>query len=61
MFELMQTYLWGDELFITSPVFFLMLVGPSLYLFIVSILRNLRNGGGSQHDVDKRVDKGSRH
>lgn len=55
MFETTQEYLWGDGLFITSPGFFLILVGPSLYLFVVSIFRNWRDDDESNRDPDDQA------
>lgn len=46
MVDAIISYLWGDKLFIVSPIFFFLFAGPSLYLFVSSILRDLLKGAG---------------
>ena len=48
MLETFYAFVYGDDLFIASPVFFFILVGPFLCLFVVYIVRALRNKGTSR-------------
>ena len=48
MLETFYAFVYGDDLFITSPVFFFILVGPFVCLFVVYIVRALKSRGTSR-------------
>ena len=48
MLETIYAFIYGDDLFITSPVFFFVLVGPFLCLFVMYIIRALKAKGMSR-------------
>lgn len=48
MFEMIYAIVQGDDLFITSPVFFFLLVSPFLCLFVACIVRALKNRSASR-------------